>query len=114
MMWMLGPEECTGYQSMTEQGVTTSRTVHDKALSGSPTMVNTGSGVATLSRDGCSGAGKVLNNAICTMCGAIQSGVAAVTGATMRLGQTMWMPKPDECMVVKAPVTGSLRVWQPW
>jgi len=32
----------------------------------------------------------------------------------MRLGQTTWMPKPDERTVVKAPVAGSLRVWQLW
>ena len=49
-------------------------------------MVNTGSGVATVSTDGCSGTGKVLNNAICTMCGAIQYGVTAMIGATTRLG----------------------------
>ena len=63
----------------------TSWTVRDGALSGSPTTVNTGSGVATLSTDGCSGAGKALNNVIRAMRGAIQSGVAAMTGATTRL-----------------------------
>jgi len=50
---------------------------------------------------------------MCTMCGVVQSGVAALNGATRRLGQTAWMPKADECMVVKAPVAGSLRVQQP-
>jgi len=70
--------------------------------------------VATVSTDGCSGAGKALNNAICMMCGAIQSRVAAVTGAATRLQQMAWMPKPDECTVVKVPVVGSLRVQQPW
>ncbi len=68
---MLGPEECTGYCSTTEQGATTSWMVHDNALSGSPTMVNTGSGVATLLTDGCSGTGKALNNAIHAVCGAV-------------------------------------------
>jgi len=48
--------------------------VRDDALSGSPTMVNTGSGVANLLTDGCSNADRALNNAICAMCGAIQSG----------------------------------------
>jgi len=60
--------------------------VRDGALSGSPTTVNTGSGVATVSTDRCSDAGKALNNAICAMRGAIRSGVAAMTGATTRLG----------------------------
>jgi len=101
-------------QSTTGQGVITSLTVHDDALSEFPTMVNTGSGVATLSTDGCSSTGRALNNAICAMCGAIQSRVTAVTGAMTRLGQTSWVPEPDECMVVKAPVVGSLRVQQPW
>jgi len=96
MTWMLGPEECTGYQSMTEQGVTTSRMVHDKALSGFPMTVNTGGGVTTLLTDGCINAGRALNNAICTICGAVQSGVAAMAGAMMRLWQMVWMPKPDE------------------
>jgi len=63
-----------------------SSTVRDDALSESPTMVNTGSEVANLSTDGCGGAGKALNNAICAMCGAIRSGVTAMTGATTRLG----------------------------
>ncbi len=84
-MWMLGPGEHTGYQSTAEQGATTSWKVRDNALSGSPTMVNTGSGVATVSTDGRSSAGKALNNAICAMFGVIQSGVAAKTGAAMRL-----------------------------
>ncbi len=53
MTWMLGPEECTEYCSTTEQGAMTSWTVHENSLSGSPTMVNTGSGVATLLVDGC-------------------------------------------------------------
>ncbi len=114
MTWMLGPEERTGYRSTAEQGATTSWMVRDNARSGSPTTVSTGSGVATVSTDGHSGTGKVLNNAICAMCGAIRSRVAAMTGATTRLGQTAWMPKPDECMMVKAPVVGSLRVQQPW
>ncbi len=69
--WMLGPEECTGYQSMTEQGATMSWMVHDDALSSSPMTVNTGSGVANLSTDGCSDAGRALNNAIRVMCGAV-------------------------------------------
>ena len=89
-------------------------TVRDDALSGSPTTVNTGSGVATLSTDGCSGTGKALNNAISAMRGAIRSRVAAMTGAMTRLGQTAWMPKPYECTVVKVPVVGSLGVRQPW
>ena len=87
--------------------------VRDDALSKSPTTVNTGSGVATVSTDGCSGAGKALNNAICAMCGAVQSGVAVMTGATTRLEATAWVPKPDECTVVKVPVIGSLGVRQP-
>ena len=73
MTWMLRPEECTGYQSTIGQSATTVRTVHDYALSGSPTMVNTGSGVAMVLTDGCSGAGKALSNAIRMMCGAIRS-----------------------------------------
>ena len=88
----------------------TSWMVRDDALSGSPMMVNTGSGVANLSTDGCSGAGKALNNATHAVCGVVRSRVAVVTGATMRLRQTAWMPKPDECTVVKVPVIGSLRV----
>jgi len=54
-------------------------------------MANTGSGAATLSTDGYSCAGKALSNAMCAMCGAVQSGVAAVTGAMTRLGQMTWM-----------------------
>jgi len=54
------------------------------------------------------------NNAILAMRGAIRSGVAAMTGATTRLGQMAWMPKPDECTGVKVPVVGSLGVQQPW
>ncbi len=109
-MMMFGPEECTGYRSTTAQSAMAGWTVRDNALSRSPTMVNTGSGVATVLTDGCSGTGRVLNNAICVMCGAIQSRVAVMTGTTMRLWQTLWMPKPDECTVIKAPVVGSLRV----
>jgi len=89
-------------------------TVRDNALSMSPMTVITGSGVAMLSTDGCSGAGKALNNAVCAMCGTIQSGVTAMTCAMTRLRQTVWMPKPDECMVVKVPVVGSLGVRHPW
>jgi len=71
MVRMFGPEERTGFQSTTEQGATTNWKVHDDALSGSPMTVNTGSGVATLSMDGCSGAGRALCNAICMVCGAV-------------------------------------------
>ncbi len=41
-------------------------TVHDNALSGSPMMANAGNGVATLSTDGCSSAGRVLM--LCVQC----------------------------------------------
>ncbi len=60
--------------------------------------------------DGCSSTGKALNNVICMMCGAIRSGVTAMTGATTRFQKMTWMPEPDECTVVKVPVVGSLRV----
>jgi len=32
-----------------------------------------------------------MSNAMCTIYGVVQSGVTAVTGATMRLGQMAWM-----------------------
>jgi len=44
--------------STSDEGAMTSRMVHDNALSGSPTMANAGSGVATLLTDGCSCTGK--------------------------------------------------------
>jgi len=51
MTWMLGPEECTGYQGTAEQGATMAGQCVMMHYLGSPTMVNTGSGVPIQSTD---------------------------------------------------------------
>jgi len=66
MMWMLGPEECTGYRGTAEQGATMAGQCMAMHYPGLPTTVNTGSGVLIQSTDGQVCTDGASSRAVCT------------------------------------------------